>query len=160
MRRKERNITNPETIKEILKANHLAVVSMIDGNIPYAVMMNYAPEWKGEEVRLIFHCAKAGRKFDCLNQNPFVSVFINDENREQVINAGKESCKWTTHYRSIILSGKIRFIEDLSSKRQMAKVFMLHYTDGEIELSEVMLNSILFLELKPQLISGKQNQAH
>ncbi|MGE4564632.1 MAG: pyridoxamine 5'-phosphate oxidase family protein, partial [Victivallaceae bacterium] len=101
MRKKNREITDPAIWREILDANNTAVLSMIDGGEPYGVMMNYAPVYQGDRIKLLFHAALEGRKVDCLRSHPQVSVFINDAGRTKIINAGAESAHWTTHYRSL-----------------------------------------------------------
>lgn len=157
MRRAEREITDFKILQEIIRENNSAVISMVDGEIPYGVMMNYAPVFENDKVKFIFHGAKEGRKIDCLRKNPSVSLFINDIKRMEIISGGAISSKWTTYYRSIIATGKIRFIEDLREKMFIAECFMRHYTDGEILLPESALNATIFFELIPEQISGKEN---
>ncbi len=157
MRRRDREITDPAVRREIVDRNHAAVIAMTDGATPYAVMMNYAPVWKHGAVTLLFHSAPAGRKIDCLRENPAVSVFINDAPAMKIIDAGAQSSHWTTHYRSVVLAGNVRFLERLAEKRQAAEDFMRHYTDSAITLPAAALNATTFFELVPGQISGKQN---
>mgnify|MGYP001229529201 CR=1 FL=1 len=62
MRKKNREITDPTIWREILDANNTAVLSMIDGGEPYGVMMNYAPVYQNDRIKLVFHAALEGRK--------------------------------------------------------------------------------------------------
>lgn len=157
IRRKDRHVTDFDEISDIIRRNHTGVISMVDGCLPYGVMMNYGALFEGNKITLIFHGAKSGRKLDCLRKNPQVSVFINDVENMQVIDAGTASSKWTTHYRSVILSGNIRLLDDLPAKRQAAEKFMRHYTQGELELPDAVLNATLFMELEATHISCKKN---
>lgn len=157
MRRKDRNISDHGMMCDIIRENNVAVVSMIDGDMPYGVMMNYAPRFDGDSISLIFHCSRSGRKFDCLSKRPEVSVFINDSKNTRIVDAGKAASQWTTHYRSVILTGKIRFVEDLEEKRHAAEAFMSHYTEGAVDLPETALKAVLFMELACETIRGKQN---
>ncbi len=159
MRKQKREITDPAVIREIIGKNNSAVISMTDGAFPYGVMMNYAPIFEDSQVRLIFHCAPEGRKTDCLRENPSVSVFINDPERTKIVGSGAESAHWTTWYRSVVLEGEVRFIDDPPEKRAAMEQFMRHYTDGEIILPEQVLNVTCVFVLKADKITAKQNPA-
>ncbi len=158
IRRSACAITDFATIAEIVRGNNSAVLSMVDGVTPYGVMMNYAPVFDGEELRLIFHGAASGRKTDCLKNNPAVSVFINDAAKTQIVDAGSESARWTTRYRSVVLAGEVCFAAGLSEKQRMAEAFMRHYTAGEIRLPDAALNAAAFFAFTARHVSGKQNQ--
>ncbi len=157
MRKKNREITDPAIWREILDANNTAVLSMIDGGEPYGVMMNYAPVYQNDRIKLVFHAALEGRKVDCLRSHPQVSVFINDAGRTRIISAGAESAHWTTHYRSLILTGKARFVEDPAAKRTALVEFMRHYTAGPIAAPDEVLAITLFFEVEVERITGKEN---
>lgn len=157
MRRRDREISDPAELREILDANNTAVLSMIDDGEPYGVMMNYAPVYEGDEITLLFHSALAGRKIDCLRRNPAVSILINDFGRTKVIDAGARGFDWTTHYRSAVLTGNVRFIDDFAERRPAAERFMRHYYGGPIELPDAALRATLFFEVKVERITGKQN---
>lgn len=159
MRKKKREIADPAAIREIIANNNSAVLSMIDGAFPYGVMMNYAPVFEDSRVKLIFHCAPEGRKIDCLRENPAVSVFINDSERTRIVGAGAESAHWTTWYRSAVLAGEVRFLDDPAEKRLAVEQFMRHYTDGDINLPEQVLNVTCVFELNVDIVTAKQNPA-
>lgn len=158
MRRRDREISDPAELREILDANNCAVLSMCDGGEPYGVMMNYAPVYEGNQITMIFHSAAAGRKVDCLRRNPAVSILINDFGRTRVIDAGARGFDWTTHYRSVVLTGNVRFIDDFAERRPVAERFMRHYYHGgPIDIPDAALRATLFFEVKVERITGKQN---
>lgn len=157
MRRKDRMITDFSTIKEIVNGNNAAFIAMTDEGKPYGVMLNYAPVFDGEVLRLIFHSASAGRKIDILKSNPDVAVFINDHNAMKIVNAGSDSSNWTTHYRSVSIEGTARFITEIDEKRSIAEKFMRHFTESEINIPSQVLDITSFFEVLAHSISGKQN---
>ena len=159
MRRKDREITDFSQIAEIVERNNSAVVSMVDGDKPYGVMLNYAPVITGNGVSLIFHGATEGRKVDCLRRNPSASVFINDREVEEVVLRGERpSGKTTTHYRSVILAGEVQIVDDLQERRRLCEIFLRHFGTTDIEMPpEQMLARTQFFLFTAEEISGKQN---
>lgn len=161
-RRQEREITDPAVIADILKSNNSAVVSLVDGDRPYGVMMNYAPVLYDDTVQLIFHGATAGRKLDCIRRNPHASIFVNDRLAENVsLNGEHPSGRSTTRYRSVVLQGKMELIDDIAERRHLAGVFLRHFSpDGTIEPPpDQALAVTQFLLFTAEAVSGKQNLA-
>jgi len=159
MRRKDREITDFALIADIVRQNNSAVVSMIDGDRPYGVMLNYAPIITDNCISLIFHGATEGRKMDCLHRNPAVSIFINDRKTEEIVLKGeKPSGNTTTRYRSVVLAGDVHIVDDLSERRRLCGLFLSHFgTDGIEMPPEQMLAHTQFLLFTAKEISGKQN---
>jgi len=157
MRRREREITDRMTLRQIICNNNQAVISMTDGVTPYGVMLNYAPLFDGKRLTMYFHAAEDGRKLDILRQNPAVSVFVNDVANTKIISAGSNSANWTTHYRSVILSGSIKLLTDYAQKDDAIRIFMRHYTDEPVEFPEAVLERTMMLKLTVDRMTGKQN---
>lgn len=156
-RRRDREITDRMTLRQIICNNNQAVISMTDGVTPYGVMLNYAPLFDGKRLTMYFHCALDGHKIDILRQNPAVSVFVNDVEKTKIVNAGSNSAKWTTHYRSVILSGTIKLLTDYAQKDDAIRIFMRHYTDEPVEFAEAVLERTMILKLNVDRMTGKQN---
>ena len=74
MTRRERQVTDPKAILEILDTCKVVHVAMIDGDEPYMVAMNYGYTMEDEKLTLYLHGATAGRKLDVLKANPKVFV--------------------------------------------------------------------------------------
>lgn len=160
MRRKDREITDFRQIADVVQRNNSAVVSMIDGDKPYGVMLNYAPIVSDGGIELIFHGATEGRKVDCLRRNSAASVFINDRQVEEVVlTDGKASGNTTTHYRSVVLGGEVRLVDGMDERRRLCEVFLRHFgEEGGIEMPpEQMLTRTQFFLFTAKEISGKQN---
>lgn len=159
MRRKDREITDFNLIADIIRKNNSAVVSMVDGDKPYGVMVNYAPVMDGRSVSLVFHGAAEGRKVSCLRANPAASIFINDRCAEEVILKGdKPSGRSTTHYRSVMLQGTVRLVDDLEEKRPLAKAFLEHFGHSGVEMPpDQALAVTQFFLFTAGEITGKQN---
>lgn len=125
LRRKDRLRTEEEA-RAIIKSCDFAVLSTADSeNIPYGVPVSVVLE----ENRLYFHCAKAGRKLENIQQNPHVCItfakvrLVDGEN-------------FTTRYESVVAEGTASFIEEETEKRHALQLLCRRYTqhsDEEID---------------------------
>jgi uncharacterized protein len=105
MRRKKQLLSDAETI-EILKACTAGVLAVSgDHDYPYAVPISYVYS----DGKLFFHLAQEGHKVDSIARNDKVSFCVIDKN--EVI---QETL--TTHFRSVIVFGRARFLTEESEK--------------------------------------------
>jgi len=150
LRRKDREITDQKWIEEILEEGKVCSLSLCRDNEPYVVPMHYA--WKDGFIYL--HSAPEGKKVDIAKENPRVSFCIVPEWK---IIEGPTPCDWTTHYRSIIGSGVVEFVENETEKRKALTIFVEHFAHGTFELPKPMLDHVLVWKIKIDSITGKQN---
>ena len=69
MRRKDREITDPEKIRAVIGECSVCRLGLADGKRVYVVPVNFGHvEQEGHHV-LYFHGAKEGRKMDLIRQN-------------------------------------------------------------------------------------------
>ena len=117
LRRKDRLRTETEA-RDIINGCDFAVLSTAD---PVSVVL--------EENHMYFHCAKAGRKLENIQQNPHVCVtfakvrLIDGEN-------------FTTHYESVIAEGTAAVVEEETEKCHALQLICRRYTqhsDEEID---------------------------
>ena len=69
MRRKDRKVTEPEKIREIIAACDVLRLGLADGEYPYIVPVNFGWEEKEGQVSFYLHGAMEGHKADLLRQN-------------------------------------------------------------------------------------------
>ena len=125
LRRKDRLRTEEEA-RAIINGCDFAVLSTADNeHMPYGVPVSVVLE----ENRLYFHCAKAGRKLENIQQNPRVCVtfakvrLVDGEN-------------FTTRYESVIAEGTAAIIEEKTEKCHALQLLCRRYTqhsDEEID---------------------------
>ena len=125
LRRKDRLRTETEA-RDIINGCDFAVLSTADNdNMPYGVPVSVVLE----ENHMYFHCAKAGRKLENIQQNPHVCVtfakvrLIDGEN-------------FTTHYESVIAEGTAAVVEEETEKCHALQLICRRYTphsDEEID---------------------------
>ena len=123
---------------------------MGDGGYPYAVPMSYV--YDGE--KLYFHCAKSGHKLDAIAGNPKASFCIVD--RDQVVPE-----EYTTYFRSVIVFGTMRIIEEEQEKRTAVEKLALKYAPEDSAQNRAAAikkdwKPLCMLELTPEHITGKE----
>lgn len=151
MRRKDKEITSPDLLNEILSKSEVCRLGMIDKGIPYIVPMNYGYY----ENALYFHSALNGRKIDILSENNYVCFEI--EYSSEIIK-GTVACDWTTKYRSLIGYGRIEIIREQLEKIEGLNIIMRHYGRSiGLEYDDNNLGRINILKLNIESITGKQS---
>ncbi|MEG0694515.1 MAG: pyridoxamine 5'-phosphate oxidase family protein [Erysipelotrichaceae bacterium] len=148
-----RMISETEAYRIINEENQ-AYISMIDlDHKPYGVSVNYA--FDKDENKLYFHCSKTGRKIQALKANPNVSVLI-------VQNPHIVEVRYTTHYFSAMIEGKISFIDEAETKKEKLNFICNHLCPNELErrdfVIEKYLKAVLIGCIEINKISGKSNQ--
>ncbi len=116
MRRKRQQLS-PAECEEILRRGTSGVLAAEgDGGYPYAVPLSYIYE----DGRLYFHCAKAGHKLDAVQRNKKVSFCVID--RDTIVPE-----EYTSYFRSVIVFGEMRILEDEAEKWSAMERLSLKY---------------------------------
>lgn len=150
MRRKKQALS-PEACAEILSRGTAGVLAISeDGGYPYAVPLSYVYH----ENRLFFHSAKAGHKLDAIARNDKASFCVIDQ--DQIM-----PDEYTSYFRSVIVFGSVRLLEDENEKRGALAALARRYSP-EHEESRILstvekaLSAVAMLELSIDHMSGKE----
>ena len=150
MRRKKQALPK-EDCAAILNRGTSGVLALAgDNDYPYAVPISYV--YDGE--KLYFHCAKSGHKLDAICRNPKASFCVIDQ--DKIV-----SEEYTTYFRSVIVFGKIRILEEDGEKRAAIEKLALKYAPDDTmenrqEAIEKEWKPLCTLEMIPEHISGKE----
>ena len=107
MRRKRQLLSEEET-SAILYRGTSGVLSLAgDDGYPYGVPISYV--YDGEKI--YFHCAKSGHKLDAIRRKAKASFCVIDQ--DEIVPE-----KYTSRYRSAVVFGQIRMIEEEREKRE------------------------------------------
>ena len=150
MRRKEKEIVEPEAIAKIMAESKVCRLAMVDGNMPYLVPLSFGVE--GDS--LYFHGALEGRKIDILRDNPHV-CFEMDQG-SAVIEA-PAACKWGVRYRSVIGFGTAEFLTHPEEKKVALQIIMGHYSEREFHFSDAMVEEVALIKVTISKVSAKQS---
>lgn len=117
MRRRDREITDPQEIANVLRNGKYASVGLVDGDEPYVVTMSYG--WDTEADRLYFHAAHEGRKIDAIRKNARACVTV-------VADAGYNHGECEHPFESVVMFGRMRIVEDDAEKRHAILTLVSH----------------------------------
>ena len=150
MRRKRQALSKEECEEILLRATSGVLAVSGDDGYPYAVPLSYVYE----EGKLFFHCAKAGHKLDAIFRNEKASFCVIGQDKM----APEE---YATYFRSVIIFGKIRVLEEEEEKREAIEKLAFRYApDSSREERDKAIEreySILcMLELTIEHMSGKE----
>ena len=155
MRRKDREITSMEEIKDIIKEALFCNIAMCRNSIPYLVPMNFG--FDGQYFYL--HSAPEGLKIDILKENPRVCIEITQDLK---IILSTDVCKTGMKYSSVIVSGRIEFLSDKAERIDALRCIIKHlYKDmtdnggNGIQFNEEHLDGLVIIRVKPEKITGK-----
>lgn len=152
MRRKNQALTLEESIT-ILEQRTSGVLALLgDNNYSYAVPISFV--YDKESSKIYFHSAKSGHKLDAIQKNCNVSFCVIDQ--DYIVPE-----KYTTYFRSVIVFGKIRVLEDNTEKRIAIEKLAAKYAPNnskqkQNETINKEFSSLCLLELQIEHISGKQ----
>ena len=152
MRRKRQALTQAQC-QAILEQGSCGVLALSgDGGYPYAVPLSYLYH----QGKLYFHCAKSGHKLDALRREPKASFCVVAQDQVAPL-------EYTTLYRSVIVFGRLRELEDDREKRAAIEALALKYApqDTPAHREEAIRRDwgpLCVLELTPEHISGKQGK--
>ena len=153
MRRKDREITDIETIRAILDKAKVLHLAMIDGARPYVVPMNYGYALADGRLTLYLHSAKEGRKLDVLRKNDRVAFVL--ETDVSPISGGEIPCKYGASYASVMGEGKAVFLTDPAEKAAGLRILMRAQTGRDFIITEVMTESVTVLRVDVETYAAK-----
>lgn len=122
MRRKDREITDLNTIYDILERCDTINLGMNGGVAPYVIPMTFACELEDGKIVIYFHSALGGRKWDILNSDPNVCVEAHLYYKTEEVIGGI-----TARYESVIGTGVAQKVETNEEKVYAFKKMLDHY---------------------------------
>ena len=94
MRRSDREITDFQELITVMRGCDVCRLALHDEPYPYILPLNFGLEVDGETVRLYFHGANTGTKYDLIARNPNVS-FEMDRGHELILDDEHGNCTMT-----------------------------------------------------------------
>lgn len=148
--RRSRQLLSREDCESILNEQTSGVLSVYgDDGYPYGVPLSYAYA----DGKLYFHSAKTGHKMDAVRKNNKVSFTIIAQD-----NIVPE--EYTTHFRSVIVFGRVRILETDTEKRaaieQLAEKYMPDLKEGRLQEIDREFSRLCMLELTIDHMTGKE----
>jgi nitroimidazol reductase NimA-like FMN-containing flavoprotein (pyridoxamine 5'-phosphate oxidase superfamily) len=147
MRRKDREVTDLEKIRKIIKKATICRLGLVEGGEAYIVPVNFGYE----NNCLYFHSALHGRKIELIRKNRKISFEIEGD---YSVERGKSGCD--VKYQSIIGRGSADVIDDNEEKIRGLKSIMRQCTGSEYEFSRDRLDTVLLVRIEIENMTCKQ----
>lgn len=149
MRRAEKLVSDPAWIEGLLARARVCRIGLCDGDQPYIVPMSFGYE-KG---RLYLHCAREGRKIDCIRANNRACFEVDEDFTYEPDPA--RPCTSPTSYKSVVGFGRIHIIELPAEQVHGLDVIVRHYENAGQPYPEAMLERTCVLRLDIEEMAGK-----
>lgn len=150
MRRKGQALSAQECAAVLHRGTCGVLALSGDDGYPYAVPISYV--YDGE--KLYFHSAKSGHKLDAIRRNPRASFCVVD--KDEIVPE-----EYTSYFRSVIVFGSMRILEDEREKRTAIEKLAVKYApDDAAENRQKAIDRewapLCLLEMTPAHITGKE----
>lgn len=150
MIRKNRAIPTEECL-ELLKNTKRGVLSVLgDEDYPYGMPLNH---WYNEaDGAIYFHSGNIGHRLEAIKAHDKVSFCVMDEGTP-------EEGGWALNFRSVIVFGRIRVVEDPDTVAAFTRELSYKFTQDEAYIQkeiEQHLHRTILLRLTPEHICGKR----
>lgn len=155
MRRKDREVTDPRRIQQIIDDCHCCRLAFCDGGAPYIVPLNFGYVCGEKGYTFYFHSAREGRKIDLIETCGRAGFEMDTHYK---LNEGKAACGYSTCFQSVIGTGRVSFVEAPEAKRAALAAIMTHAAgEGPWTFEENMLNAVCVFRLEAEELSCKEH---
>ena len=153
MRRKDRAVTNPVKIKEIVAACTCCRLGLCDGERAYIVPLNFGFMEKDGHYTFYFHSAMEGRKIDLIRKNGW-AAFEMDTGHEVIEHPNSSKC--SARYQCVMGGGTVTLLEDREEKKAGLAALMLHDTGtDQWEFEDAMVDKTAVIRLEAEELTCK-----
>lgn len=149
MLRKKQQLSEEECLC-ILKEELRGVLSVLgDDDYPYGMPMNHY--YCEQDGKIYFHGGMQGHKIDAMKRHNKASFCVYDK-------GFRREGEWAWNIRSVIVFGRIEFIEDRETTYRIAEELSRKFTDDadytQREIASAGFRTLVFA-LVPEHITGK-----
>ena len=126
MRRKDREVTDFETILGIIDECDIIRIGLADGYFPYIVPLNFAYTVSDDRIEFYVHGAMSGRKFELMNKYKKCSFEMDIPLKMDCV-AEKKSV--TMRYKSVMGTANITFLKGEEKQNAVENIIMNRYEE-------------------------------
>ena len=144
-------IQNREEIDNTIRACKTCYLAMSDNDFPYVLPMNFALD--GDSV--ILHSAQSGRMWETIkkNQNVCINWTLGEDLAWQDEKVG---CSYRVKSKSVLVEGKVEFVDDFDEKTRCMQLLMAQYSDREFKFSKPAVENVGVIKVAIEKISAKE----
>ncbi len=127
MRRKDREVTDFNTMIKIIDACDIIRIGLADGEFPYIVPVNFAYTVdENQQICFYIHGAMAGRKYQLMQKNQKCSFELDIPLEMDCIYEKKDV---TMRYKSVMGTAEIRFLDGEEKQSAIDNIIMNRYDE-------------------------------
>jgi len=144
-------IENRDEINKIIQECRTCYLAMSVNDFPYVLPMNFALD--GNSV--ILHSAQSGRMWETLkvNQKVCINWTLGEEIKWQNVKVG---CSYRVQSKSVLVEGKIEFVDDFDEKTRCLEILMAQYSDLGFKFSKPAVENVGIIKVAIEKISAKE----
>ena len=144
MTKRERQVTDPRQILEILDKGKVLHLGLCSGDEPYVVPMNYGYSMEDGKLTLYLHSAVKGRKLDILRANSRVFFCIDCD---RMPFNGDKPCQYGLVYSSVMGRGTATIVEDVEEKKQAMTLLMKTQTGKDFTFEDRLVSIVSVIRI-------------
>ena len=144
MTKRERQVTDPQQILEILDKGKVLHLGLCVDNEPYVVPMNYGYTMENGKLVVYLHSAVRGKKLDMIQANPKV-FFAIDCDRQPF--DGVKPCQYGLVYSSLMGKGIARIVEDVEEKKKAMSILMKTQTGKDFTFEDRLVSIVAVIRI-------------
>jgi nitroimidazol reductase NimA-like FMN-containing flavoprotein (pyridoxamine 5'-phosphate oxidase superfamily) len=103
---------------------------------------------------IYLHGNPKGKKNDILSANPFVCLSFSTDHDLRYVNE-EVACSWSMRYRSVLVYGKVEFLQTAEEKIKGLNIIMAHYSDREFSYSEPAVREVQVYKVVIERMEGR-----
>ena len=144
-------IENREEIDKIIRECKTCYLAMSVNDFPYVLPMNFALD--GNSV--ILHSAQSGRMWETLKKNQYVCInwTLGEDLKWQDVRVG---CSYRVKSKSVLVEGKVEFVDSFDEKTRCLKLLMSQYSDREFKFSKPSVENVGIIKVPIEKITAKE----
>lgn len=133
MRRKDREVTDRDSILSVIEQCDTIRLGMSDQEGVYIVPLSFGYTYEEDMLTFYFHSASEGRKAAILSRKPDIAFEMDTAHafREQ-----QTGCACTMEFACVMGRGKAELLEKPEEKLEALGRLLAHYTDRRLPLQE------------------------
>lgn len=153
MRRKDREVTDPALIDEIIRQSQCCRLGLAEDGKVYIVPLHFGcVEQDGKRI-FYFHSASQGRKLDLIRRNGWAGFELDCG---CVLQPAECACEYSAAFRSIIGGGTVTIVENDAEKRAGLEAIMAHSTGKNgWSFDDAAVEKVCVIRLEVQELSCK-----
>ncbi len=126
MRRKDREVTDFDTIIGIIDDCNIIRIGLADEDLPYIVPLNFSYTVSGKQIDFYVHGAMAGRKYELMQKNQRCSFEMDIPLKMDCIVEKKDV---TMRYKCVMGTAKITFLDGEEKQKAIDNIIMNRYKE-------------------------------